>query len=269
MKSNGINRSRNKRLARRGLGLKICCRREPDGPEQHGAWTQCTAGERFKPDSSVDWYDMEAQGTAVILPCYFAVAWSPPRTAKARCRSLAGEHNGRALFATLPNEVLAEILQYLIPAGKGYHFSPCTKKHENADSIHYLSSPSPFLDNAAPGMPQLVSLALTSRIFQDVAYGLFYGRNQFVFEIAARTLTSHVDVVQGCSTPFDDWNRVMASPSDNCLWPLTEATARYVKDLTLCVYLSPLADDRRRQQRPCLARCGTLATCSKVRRSDL
>jgi len=102
---------------------------------------------------------------------------------------LAGSHLER-----LPTEFLEQILQLLIPTGTVMHVFPTHQgRRQHLFAVHYIS-PGEHGIGFGDTTRGLQTLPLVYQRLKDMTYEVFYGRNQFVFEIAARPLTSRVEL---------------------------------------------------------------------------
>ncbi|KAK4496872.1 hypothetical protein PRZ48_011321 [Zasmidium cellare] len=81
---------------------------------------------------------------------------------------------------------------------------------------------------------------------RDVSYGLWYGQNQFIVELASVALTSEVQLgvevpimvdVEDREHPLS-WSRICARGSLSVPYPSSSFTMRYITDLTICINLS-------------------------------
>ena len=134
----------------------------------------------------------------------------------------------------LPTEILLDVFRFLLPVGQVFHFMPTTKSNYRLVSVHRLFPN----DGVIPGSEKdklnlLSTLSTVCQRLTALAYSVFFGENQFVFEIATAALTSAVR----CAVPnLASWNKVIHAKPDG-IAPLGNIGARYIKDLTLCVLL--------------------------------
>lgn len=147
-------------------------------------------------------------------------------------------------ISSLPTELLVKILEHLVPADHIFHFSPtsCTTEDgPSAVSVHQLCGSGDW----QPGF-DISKLALTCQRLRDVSYGLWYGRNQFIIELATVALTSEVQLGVEVPTTVDiedrerslSWSRVCSRGLLPTPCPSSSFTMRYITDLTICINLS-------------------------------
>ena len=140
----------------------------------------------------------------------------------------------RARLSDMPTEILLQIFYYLIPTGQIFHFTPALKTSIQVVSVHRLM----LANSQAPGVCDdiqavLPRLSLVCRRLMDIAYTIFYGGNQFIFEIATQPLTSYVQCTSSC---VGSWNKIIRS-KPGCLPPLGSVSMRYLTKLTICISL--------------------------------
>ena len=148
----------------------------------------------------------------------------------------------------LPTEVWLRILLFALPHDETFHFTPHNKFKPRMRSwticVHRLMlSDVNHPSTRGPGtvhdlLPNVSNLSLVCRRFMDMTYEIFYGGNNFFFEIAYHQLTSSM---MGFSQSWHgSWYKVIVSCPD-ALAPLSDTVARYLTSLTLVV--SVLAGD--------------------------
>ena len=135
----------------------------------------------------------------------------------------------------LPNEILLTMFRFLLPDGQVFHVTPTSKKKIRATSIHRLSSRGSPLPHASEDrLRGLPILSTVCRRLTDITYAVFFGENQFVFEIASGGITSHVRSVDH---DLESWYKIVRTKPMG-LSPLSQISARYLTNLTLCISLT-------------------------------
>lgn len=173
-----------------------------------------------------------------------AVKRKATKTARRR-RPVQHQHRLKDVssISSLPAELLVNIFEHLVPAGRVFHFSPTSRKSggELSVSVHTLCGSNDW----QPGF-NLSALALVCQRFRDISYGLWYGRNQFVIELATTSITSEVRLANEVETSveFEDnerklpWNRVCSKGPISAFYPSTPFTLRYIANLNICINLT-------------------------------
>lgn len=136
--------------------------------------------------------------------------------------------NGRYMLASLPPELLHQILGYLIPRGCAYQF--LVGKRTNKP-IQIVQQVVPANGNGLRSVHP--ALAATSRHWRDVVYGILYGQNSFVFNLGITTM--EVGIGTHDFRKMESWVRILSDAPDSGspLGPLTETVAAYLKSATL------------------------------------
>ncbi|KAK4611683.1 hypothetical protein CLAFUW4_13193 [Fulvia fulva] len=131
----------------------------------------------------------------------------------------------------LPVELVLRFLAPVIPDGHIFHLGPHQHEVKGVQPryVHQIVA----LPNDDPTVC-LSELALCGRKVKEVVYALFYGRNQFVLELAAVSHGAHVAVSK--TFHATSWNRIVHSRPDTL--PLSHDILLYVKDLTISIGLT-------------------------------
>lgn len=247
-------------------GAKSCCwMRSLPRPQQLGQWYENEPGRRLTPRPN--WpsrgrypFDNEtsSEGSTILtLPNLYAVRSSgrgrigkravKRKATRSKRRRQPGQHQRRpedvSSISGLPTELLVSILQHLVPTGRVFHFSPTSRMRGGvlSVSVHTLCG----FDNWKPGC-DISTLALTCQRFRDISYGLLYGQNQFVIELATTAITSEIQLADDVETFVESediehqlsWSRICSKGSISAFYPSTPFTLRYVTDLTICINLT-------------------------------
>lgn len=220
-------------------------------PAVSGTWTQDRIGRRADSRGYADERDpLEGMKPDVfVVPNHCAVVQ------RRRLRDRKGvwkkgvargrREGGMSRLEALPTESLVEILSPLIRTNAIYHFSPevpIRGDHQRLHSVQLLTR----AGTTASQSP--LSIARVSKRLRDVAYGIFYGGNQFVLEVTGFEggLTSQVAVADmdadgdSAHVPgaVSSWNKIVPALPGHLSSPLSSATMEYVSDLTICVGLT-------------------------------
>lgn len=144
-------------------------------------------------------------------------------------------HGHPSRLLELPTELLLHIFGFLLPRAQIFHFMPTTKSNYRLISIHRIFRKNGIVTTSEEDKQNSLSaLSSICRRLTMIAYSVFFGENQFVFEIATAGLTS---VVRCIETDLASWNKVIRAELEG-LAPLGYIGARYIKHLTLCVSLT-------------------------------
>ncbi|RYO82385.1 hypothetical protein DL766_004735 [Monosporascus sp. MC13-8B] len=132
----------------------------------------------------------------------------------------------RHRLAALPQEILQQILGYLVPRGSAYQFFYA--KHNNKP----VTVVQQFIPANEHGLRSAhLALAGTSRYWRDVVYSMLYGINMFVFNIGTTTMETSVESHD--FKQFESWVRVLSEEHSGPLGPMSQATAKYLKSAIL------------------------------------
>ncbi|RYP86376.1 hypothetical protein DL769_000760 [Monosporascus sp. CRB-8-3] len=132
----------------------------------------------------------------------------------------------RHRLAALPQEILQQILGYLVPRGSAYQFFYA--KHNNKP----VAVVQQFIPANEHGLRSAhLALAGTSRYWREVIYSMFYGKNMFVFNIGTTTMESSVESHD--FKRFESWVKVLSEEHSGPLGPMSQTMARYLKSTTL------------------------------------
>lgn len=187
-------------------------------------------------------YGDRANVILVPTPCALDNAHTRPNPSAESLGSRAAEGasstspaNRSTRILDLPTEILLHIFRLLLPEGEVFHFTPTARKNIRAVSIHRISpSGSPMPHAPEDRLRSLPTLSVICSRLTDIAYTIFFGSNQFVFEIASVKITSNIS----CMDPnMESWHQLVNTKPDG-LAPLTNIAAHYLTSLTLCVFLT-------------------------------
>lgn len=143
-----------------------------------------------------------------------------------------------------------QVLLHIIPTGGIYHMVPNsigTRHVTDVQRIRRISSEASTTRDATK--TPILSISRTCKRLNEVVNNLFYGQNQFVFEIAIDRLTSMVKL-DSSDNQFETWTRAYNMPPTT-VWPVTVNTARFLTDATFMVSHYPDADHH---EQTCLER---------------
>ncbi|RYP47651.1 hypothetical protein DL768_006304 [Monosporascus sp. mg162] len=132
----------------------------------------------------------------------------------------------RHRLATLPQEILQQILSYLVPRGSAYQFFYARRNNKPVAIVQQ------FIPANEHGLRSAhLALAGTSCYWRDVVYGRFYGINMFAFNIG--TTTMEISVESHNFKRFESWVKVLSEEHRGPLGPMSQATAKYLKSAML------------------------------------
>ncbi|KAK5751107.1 hypothetical protein LTS12_018830 [Elasticomyces elasticus] len=129
-------------------------------------------------------------------------------------------------IATLPDELLLEILAYLVPTRMTFHIY---RKANYGQPVTIINGFAPWTD----------ALASVSQQFSSLFLGTLYGQNSWVVECSDADSSPVVLDSDLKQTSPPSWGRLLGRRSDD-RWPFCAVSARYVKDLTIIVRLADL-----------------------------
>ncbi|KAK5686219.1 hypothetical protein LTS10_002335 [Elasticomyces elasticus] len=142
----------------------------------------------------------------------------------------------RCHIATLPDELLLEILAYLVPTRMTFHIYRKANYRQPVTIINGFGDPKTA---QWPPAPWTDALASVSRKFSSLFLGMLYGQNSWVVECSdADSCPVVLDSDLNKPSPLS-WGRLLGRRSDD-RWPFCAVSARYVKDLTIIVRLADL-----------------------------
>lgn len=244
---------------RKALATKSCTWRHGPRfigvPKKSGAWTKDSLGQRVDSRGYEDEEDpWERIPKVFIVPNHCAIVQRKRLREKKRkaVGKRTAERTGHAQspLEVLPTELLVEILSPLIRTGAIYHFSPEVPIRGDFQRLHSVQLITRAGDSDTPADEASRSplpIALVSKRLKDVAYGIFYGQNQFVLEVCGFDggLTSHVavayedseDRAANVSCGVASWNKIVPALPADLSSPLSRVAMEYVSDLTICVGL--------------------------------
>ncbi|RYP14592.1 hypothetical protein DL765_006263 [Monosporascus sp. GIB2] len=129
---------------------------------------------------------------------------------------------GRHRLAALPQEILQQILGYLVPRGSAYQFFYARRNNKPVAVVQQLVPANGY------GLRSThLALAGTSRYWRDIVYSIFYGLNTFVFNIGITTMETSVESHN--FKRFESWVKVLSEEHSGPLGPISQATAKYLK----------------------------------------
>lgn len=184
------------------------------------------------------------QGADKTLVCDYAQTCPLPKTEPKRC-----------LITQLPFEILLQITRYLVPSAATFHVYPISDRYPSttlqtdgipATVVHKFSKEPLDVEDRlnrnfvySPAGVHLTALARTCRILSEAYHTGLYGGNRFIFELPSHGVVNPQPYVVGppeAEPPVESWARLFEGKS-GVLWPLSERTASYVRDLTFIVTL--------------------------------
>ncbi|RYP22758.1 hypothetical protein DL767_008985 [Monosporascus sp. MG133] len=128
----------------------------------------------------------------------------------------------RHRLAALPQEILQQILGYLVPRGSAYQFFYARRNNKPVAIVQQ------FIPANEHGLRSAhLALAGTSSYWRDVVYNMFYSINMFAFHIG--TTTMEISVESHDFKRFESWVKVLSDEHSGPLGPMSQATARHLK----------------------------------------
>ncbi|KAF2482100.1 hypothetical protein BDY17DRAFT_300292 [Neohortaea acidophila] len=147
----------------------------------------------------------------------------------------------KCLLPLLPNEVLIQIMRYLLPLEQSFHvFNYESDQGKRTTMIHRLCTPynidqNPLDPVAGNTSPNITALASVCHALSDVYHAVMYGENRFIFELGTSAMWPRpIAKSQSGLHNVESWARAYEA-SYGTLWPLTQRTSAYVKNVTLLV----------------------------------
>ena len=136
-------------------------------------------------------------------------------------------------------EILLQIIGYLVPTGASFHtFLTTTTNYGGGiwTILHkFCKEPSDVeqrvvLNKVEPITYNLTALARTCRVLSEAYHTTMYGYNHFIFELSSGKV---YPIIEGAYPPrVESWTKRLRG-SRPPMWPLTENTVPYVKNLTI------------------------------------
>jgi hypothetical protein len=136
-------------------------------------------------------------------------------------------------------EILLQIIGYLVPTGASFHIFLTTKPNYGGTTctiLHKFCEESSdaeervVLNKVEPITYNLTALARTCRVLSEAYHTMMYGYNHFIFELSSDKV---YPIIEGAYPPrVESWTKRLRG-SRPPMWPLTEHTMQYVKNLTL------------------------------------
>ncbi len=148
---------------------------------------------------------------------------------------------GKCLLTLLPNEVLFQIAEYLLPSNQSFHIFHFDNDYgRRTTMIHRLCPPysaaEVIVDPVAGNIqPNITALATVCRRLSEVYHAVMYGGNRFIFELGLSAKWPRpIAKSQSGLHNVESWARVYET-CHGTLWPLTRRTSAFVKDVTLLI----------------------------------
>ncbi|KAK3389658.1 hypothetical protein B0H63DRAFT_464132 [Podospora didyma] len=143
---------------------------------------------------------------------------------------------GRCLIEELPIEVLRPILEYLIPTGYVYMFMQGVRHRPERDGgpkvVTIVQQMIPLSGRHKTATSAHVALAAASRAWNEIIYDMFFGQNQFIFDISNVIRPIAVNFTHAQYASWESWSRTYPL-SSGPLGPLTSRAARHLQDVML------------------------------------